>query len=117
MYLHGVGDPGNVGAVIRSADALAGGTVVLGPGCADPHSPKAVRASMGSVFAVGLLRGEVRGDTSPPPGPGRSRPARGRAAAAATLCLGSEREGLPAEVLAECEARWTIPLREAAPSR
>src|SRR5437660_10381458 len=51
VYLHGVGDPGNVGAVIRSAHALADGPVVLGPGCADPFSPKAVRASMGSVFA------------------------------------------------------------------
>jgi TrmH family RNA methyltransferase len=50
VYLHGVEDPGNVGTIIRSADALAGATVVLGPGCADPYSPKAVRASMGSIF-------------------------------------------------------------------
>jgi TrmH family RNA methyltransferase len=39
VYLHGVGDPGNVGAAIRSAHALADGPVVLGPGCADPWSP------------------------------------------------------------------------------
>jgi TrmH family RNA methyltransferase len=51
VYLHGVEDPGNVGAIIRSAHALADGTVVLGPHCADPYSPKAVRASMGSIFA------------------------------------------------------------------
>src|SRR3712207_6815295 len=51
VYLHGVGDPGNVGTVIRSAHALCDGPVVLGPGCADPWAPKAVRASMGSVFA------------------------------------------------------------------
>jgi RNA methyltransferase, TrmH family len=50
VYLHGVEDPGNVGTIIRSAHALADATVVLGPGCADPHSPKAVRASMGSIF-------------------------------------------------------------------
>ena len=50
VYLHGVEDPGNVGAIIRSAHALADATVVLGPGCADPYSPKAVRASMGSIF-------------------------------------------------------------------
>ncbi len=50
VYLHGVEDPGNVGTIIRSAHALADATVVLGPGCADPYSPKAVRASMGSVF-------------------------------------------------------------------
>jgi TrmH family RNA methyltransferase len=50
VYLHGVEDPGNVGTIIRSADALANATVVIGPGCADPYSPKAVRASMGSIF-------------------------------------------------------------------
>src|ERR687893_1188582 len=58
VYLHGVGDPGNVGAVIRSAHALCDGPVVLGPGCADPFSPKAVRASMGSLFARPPARAE-----------------------------------------------------------
>ena len=51
VYLHGVEDPGNVGTIIRSAHALADATVVLGPRTADPYSPKAVRASMGSIFA------------------------------------------------------------------
>jgi RNA methyltransferase, TrmH family len=51
VYLHAVRDPGNVGTVIRSAHAFADGPVVLGPDCSDPYSPKAVRASMGSVFA------------------------------------------------------------------
>ena len=50
VYLHGVEDPGNLGTIIRSAHALADATVVLGPGTADPYSPKAVRASMGSIF-------------------------------------------------------------------
>ena len=64
VYLHGVEDPGNVGTIVRSAHALADATVVLGPGCADPYSPKAVRASMGSIFerpparaAIGELDG------------------------------------------------------------
>ena len=51
VYLHGVHDPGNVGTIVRSVHALADGPVVLGPDCADPYSPKAVRASMGSLFA------------------------------------------------------------------
>jgi RNA methyltransferase, TrmH family len=59
VYLHGVEDPGNVGTIIRSAHALADATVVLGPGCADPYSPKAVRASMGSIFAKPPARAQL----------------------------------------------------------
>src|SRR4051794_23866476 len=66
VYLHGVHDPGNVGAIVRSAHALADGPVAPGPDCADPFSPKAVRASMGSVFARPPARAsfeELRGTT------------------------------------------------------
>jgi TrmH family RNA methyltransferase len=59
VYLHGVEDPGNVGTIIRSAHALADATVVLGPGTADPYSPKAVRASMGSIFERPPARGRL----------------------------------------------------------
>jgi RNA methyltransferase, TrmH family len=104
IYLHGVGDPGNVGTVIRSAHALADGPVVLGPGCADPYSPKAVRASMGSLFA------------RPPARAGLQEIAGNRLALSAhadrtlrdavfepplVVCLGAERGGLPAELESE----------------
>jgi RNA methyltransferase, TrmH family len=56
VYLHGVGDPGNVGTILRSAQAFGASSVALGPGTADPFSLKAVRASMGAVFAVPLAR-------------------------------------------------------------
>lgn len=56
VYLHGVSDPGNVGAVLRSAEAFGAASVALGPGTADPFSPKAVRASMGAIFAVPVAR-------------------------------------------------------------
>jgi RNA methyltransferase, TrmH family len=59
VYLHGVEDPGNVGTIIRSAHALADATVVLGPGTADPYSPKAVRASMGSIFTHPPARASI----------------------------------------------------------
>jgi TrmH family RNA methyltransferase len=112
IYLHGVGDPGNVGAIVRTAHALLGGTVVLGPDCADPFGPKAVRASMGSIFGQPLLRGAV--ETTPRPR--AALVAHGGAGldaldGAATLCLGGEREGLPAEALAECDAQVTVPMR------
>src|SRR3954454_25393191 len=108
IYLHGVGDPGNVGAVIRSAHALADGPVVLGPGCADPFSPKAVRASMGSLFARPPARaapGELPGTlvaldatAQPPLGELQARPP-------LVLCLGAEREGLPPELLSRASER------------
>jgi RNA methyltransferase, TrmH family len=112
VYLHGVGDPGNVGTIVRTAHALLDGPVALGPGCADPFSPKAVRASMGSIFARPPARVEL-GQT---PAPRAALTAHGGAgleslAGAATLCLGAEREGLPADVLAQCEVTATIPLR------
>ncbi|HET7054732.1 MAG TPA: RNA methyltransferase [Solirubrobacterales bacterium] len=115
VYLHAVGDPGNVGAIVRTAHALTGGTVVLGPGCADPFGPKAVRASMGSIFGQPLLRAGVA-DT---PRPRVALVAHGGARLetmdeVATVCLGAEREGLPAQALVECDAQVTIPLREEA---
>ena len=117
VYLHGVSDPGNVGTVIRTAQALVGGSVVLGPECADPYGPHAVRASMGALFAEPLIRGGI--DATPEP----------RAAlvahggepldaldAVSTICLGAEREGLPEPTLGRCDVRVTIPLREGAES-
>jgi TrmH family RNA methyltransferase len=108
VYLHGVSDPGNVGTIMRSAQAFGASSVALGPHCADPYSPKAVRASMGAIFAIALARvddvGELPGERIAlladaaevlrrPAHPGAPR----------TLLIGSEREGLPAEVVAACE--------------
>jgi RNA methyltransferase, TrmH family len=116
VYLHGVGDPGNVGTVLRSAHAFGASSVALGPGCADPHSPKAVRASMGAIFAVSLARA-----SSPAELPGRrialsadaAETLRGPLAAhggEVTLLIGAEREGLPAELVAACEEHARIPI-------
>ena len=52
LALWHVGDPGNVGALLRSADALGPAFVCLSEGCADPVSPKALRASAGAIFRV-----------------------------------------------------------------
>jgi TrmH family RNA methyltransferase len=104
VWLHGVEDPGNVGAIIRSAHALADGPAILGPGCADPFSPKAVRASMGSLFA----RPPARAALEELPGRPLALSAHGQRTlreadmqAPLVLCLGGERGGLPAELEAD----------------
>ena len=122
VYLHGVHDPGNVGAVLRSAQAFGASCVALGPGTADPYSPKAVRASMGAVFVVPLARGTV--DELPGvkialvPRAGepldvlwRSRYACVTSSAKElTLLVGSEREGLPDEVVGDADVVAHIPI-------
>lgn len=117
VYLHAVGDPGNVGTIVRTAHALLDATVVLGPDCADPFGPKATRASMGSIFARPPARAAVHST----PTPRAALIAHGGGglealAGAATLCLGAEREGLPDDVLAACAVTATIPLAGAAES-
>jgi RNA methyltransferase, TrmH family len=54
VFLEGVQDPGNVGAIIRSAAAFGIATVVLDRACADPWSPKVLRAGMGGHFLLSL---------------------------------------------------------------
>ena len=115
VYLHGVHDPGNVGAIVRSAHALADGAVILGPHCADPYSPKAVRASMGSIFARPPARAafeELDGSTV-----ALERGAGVPLAELAvdppiTFCVGGERAGLPPLAVT---ARAHIPLRPDGP--
>jgi TrmH family RNA methyltransferase len=114
VYLHGVADPGNVGTVLRSAQAFGASSVALGPGTADPYGPKAVRASMGALFAVPLAR--VTAPTSLP-GPtvalvadAGHTPLRELGLDAATLLIGAEREGLPPEVVAGADHVARIPI-------
>jgi RNA methyltransferase, TrmH family len=114
VYLHGVGDPGNVGTVLRGVLAFGASCVALGPGCADPHSPKAVRASMGAIFAVALARAQ-----SPAELPGERVALVARAGEplrassdghSLTLLVGAEREGLPEDVVRACERVAHIPI-------
>lgn len=115
VYLDRIGDPGNVGAIVRTADALVGGSVVLGPGCADPYGPKAVRASMGSIFAIPIAHAPL--DATPAPRIGlvaHGGEPPGATVPPLTLCLGAERDGLSPEVAGACDRLWTIPLRPGA---
>jgi RNA methyltransferase, TrmH family len=103
-----VADPGNVGTLIRSADALGGAFVALSEGCADPTGPKAVRASMGALFRVPLIRFDEA------PRPWIALVPRGgdelQALETGSYVLGAERDGLPAEVVVRCNGEATIEL-------
>jgi TrmH family RNA methyltransferase len=118
LALWHVSDPGNVGTLIRTVDALGPGFVALSAGCGDPTSEKALRASAGAVFRVPLGHFDE--------GPAGRRIALvahgGRPLPEVALAegdvfvLGAEREGLPAEVLEACGEVATIPLAEGAES-
>ena len=109
LALWHVGDPGNVGTLLRAADAYRAG-VALSDGCADPTGPKAVRASMGSLFRVPLSGfDEPQGKrVALVPSGGIPLPELD-SAADIVLVLGAEREGLPREVLERCAERSSIP--------
>ncbi len=116
LALWRVGDPGNVGALLRIADAFES-AVALSAGCADPLGPKALRASAGAIFRVPLL-------------PFDGIPGRRIALVAhggiplqeldlsgpTTFVLGAEREGLPAELVADSNYVATIGLSGGAES-
>jgi RNA methyltransferase, TrmH family len=113
VYLHAVADPGNVGAVLRAALAFGASSVALGPGCADPYGPKAVRASMGAIFAVPLARatpGQLPGEKVALVAHG-GEPLRGPAPGDVSLLVGAERTGLPAELIAGCDRTAHVPVR------
>jgi RNA methyltransferase, TrmH family len=114
VYLHGLSDPGNVGAVLRSAQAFGAASVALGPGTADPFSPKAVRASMGAIFCVPVVKAADLARL-----PGRTvaldaehgRPLAELDLTDATLLVGAERQGLPEELVRAADEIGRIPIQ------
>lgn len=116
LALWRVADPGNIGTLLRTADALGPAFVALSPGCADITSPKALRASAGAVFRVPTAAFEEA------PRPWLALVASGGTplwdadVAAGTFVLGAEREGLPDEVVGGSDARVSIPQERAAES-
>jgi RNA methyltransferase, TrmH family len=122
VYLHGVHDPGNVGTILRSAEAFAVSSVAIGPGSADPFSPKAVRASMGAIFSVPVARAaadarQLPGTTIALITSGATELWRFTAegwrsnAKEVTLLVGSEREGLPEDVVVEADVTARIAIQ------
>jgi TrmH family RNA methyltransferase len=117
LALWHVSDPGNVGTIVRCADALGPAFVALSSGCADPTGPKALRASMGAVFRVPI------GAFEEAPGRRVALVARGGeplgeadVGVPVTFVLGAEREGLPESVVRSCALSVSIPVEPGAES-
>lgn len=122
LVLDGVQDPGNVGTILRTADAFGADGLVLLPGCADPWSPKVVRATMGACFRLPVLSctlEELGGMLAE-----RRMPLYATALRDDTLdirsvdlrraavVIGSEGRGVSDAVLERCAATVKIPMRE-----
>jgi TrmH family RNA methyltransferase len=126
VALEQVRDPGNLGTIIRTADAAGCGGVILIDDCTDPYSVEAVRATMGSVFAVAIARassaeflawrqswpGSVIGT--------RLDATHGYRDAAiqppALILMGNEQAGLTDALAAACDVNVKIPMRGRADS-
>ncbi len=119
-------DPGNLGTMLRTGDAVGAGGLILIDDCADPFSAEAVRASMGAVFTVPVAKARweeflpwLRGGTGQLVAASLrdAVPYRGAAYAAPCFVLvGNESQGLPEEYEAACDLRVTMPMRGRADS-
>ncbi len=126
VALHRVRDPGNLGTIVRTADAAGCGGVILVGECCDPYSVEAVRATMGSIFAVPLTRAsEAEFAAWIEHWPGSlvgallSATVDHRAAdyqKPAMILMGNEQQGLPPEMAALCDVAVKIPMRGRADS-
>lgn len=127
VALDGVQDPGNLGTIWRTADAAGFQALLLGPGCADPLSPKVQRAAMGSGFRVPFCQVpalaeelmELRGrghrvfasDLS-----GADFYARPDSGDRFALVIGNEARGISEAVRAAADCRVKLPMRGGAES-
>jgi TrmH family RNA methyltransferase len=126
VALHRVRDPGNLGTIVRTADAAGCGGVILVGECCDPYSVEAVRATMGSIFAVPLIKASEpefaawrNGWPGSVVGTLLSAQVDHRQAdyARPTLILmGNEQQGLPPDMAALCDVNVKIPMRGRADS-
>ena len=119
-------DPGNLGTMLRTADAVGAGGLILIDDCADPFSAEAVRASMGAIFTVRLAQagwaefldwlrrgeGQLVAASLRDAQPYRDAPY----AAPCFILVGNESQGLPAAYENACDLRVTLPMRGRADS-
>ena len=119
-------DPGNLGTILRTGDAVGAGGLILIGECVDPFSVEAVRASMGALFTVPVVRSEWDPFlTWLREGPGQlvglsldadASYRLARYAAPTFLLTGNEAQGMPPEMAAACDMLVKIPMRGKADS-
>ena len=120
LILEEIQDPGNVGTILRTADAFSLDALILLEGCADVYAPKTVRASMGAVFRQNVLRMSMedavsfcRAQNLPLYGAAlspRARDLRKLRLNRSAVAIGSEGHGLSAELLSQCDGELIIPM-------
>jgi TrmH family RNA methyltransferase len=126
VALHRVRDPGNLGTIVRTADSAGCGAVVLVGECCDPYSVEAVRATMGSIFAVPLVKAAEdefaawrAGWTGSVVGTLLSATvthSEATYAKPAVVLMGNEQQGLTPDMAALCDVNVKIPMRGRADS-
>ena len=126
VALHRVRDPGNLGTIVRTADAAGCGGVILVGECCDPYSVEAVRATMGSIFAVPLIRASEAEFVAWRGGwPGsvvgtllsaETEHSQAAYAKPTLILMGNEQQGLPPEMAELCDVNVKIPMRGRADS-
>jgi TrmH family RNA methyltransferase len=126
VALHRVRDPGNLGTIVRTADAAGCGGVILVGECCDPYSVEAVRATMGSIFAVPLIKAsepEFAAWRNSWPGSvvgtllsAQVDHRQADYARPALILMGNEQQGLPPDMAALCDVNVKIPMRGRADS-
>ncbi len=119
IILENIQDPGNVGTIIRTANAFGIRRVALVGACADPWGPKAVRASMGAIFRQDIREytvEELSRESARTPVYGaalsdKARDMREIDLAGCAVAVGSEGSGLTGELLGICSGEIIIPMR------
>jgi RNA methyltransferase, TrmH family len=130
LVAQAVRDPGNLGTMLRTADAVGAGGLILIDDCTDPFSAEAVRASMGAIFTIPLARadwqeflswlrsgpeeqqGQLVAASLRDAGPYRGAPY----SAPCFILVGNESQGLPPAYEEACDLRVTMPMRGKADS-
>jgi RNA methyltransferase, TrmH family len=121
LVLEDIRDPGNLGTILRTAEAAGAVGIVLGGDCCDPYSPECVRASTGSIFSAAISRMPtdklvdlVKGWPGETVGTAMGAKASFRRAYASLplIVLGSEAKGLSGAVSAACKHLVSIPMTE-----